>query len=294
MKITTSLLLLFSMVLMGQDLNLEFAKSYGSDSFDIGYDIHNDNEGNTYVCGVFNNSVTFNTEAGDVTYESNGQTDIFITKHNSNGNIAWARRVGGANNDNAYAISTDAQGNVLVAGRFIGSVDFDPGAGSEVNFSGVNSYFLLKLNANGNFVWVNDQSSAPGRVQSIAVDTSNNIFITGEFRGSMGYSASNGSFVTVTSGNSGQSENAYLGKINGASGSTIYYKVFTSTTIPGGGKAESVITDSNDNVYITGSLFGSVDFNPNSGESILTSNGDSDIFVTKLNNTGNLIWIFLK
>jgi hypothetical protein len=115
MKITTSLLLLFSIVLTAQDLNLEFAKSYGSGSFDIGYDIYNDDEGNTYACGVFNNSITFNTEAGDTTYEFNGQTDIFITKHNSNRNIAWVRRVGGVNNHNAYAISTDAQGNVLIA-----------------------------------------------------------------------------------------------------------------------------------------------------------------------------------
>ena len=290
MKIITVLLFLFSTVLTAQDLNLEFAKSYGSDIFDIGYDIHNDGAGNTYVCGVFNNTITFNTIAGDVTYTSNGLTDIFISKYNSVGNIVWVKRVGGTNNDNAYAIKTDAFGNILIGGRFIGTVDFDPGAGVVEHFSGVNSPFLLKLNADGNFIWVTIQSSASGRVESLVVDASNNIFITGEFRGSFGYNPGNGTFVTITSSNSGQSENAYLGKINGATGATIYYKAFLSTTNPGGGKAESVITDSSGNVYITGSLFGTVDFNPNSGETLLTSNGDSDIFVAKLSNAGNLIW----
>lgn len=284
------LLLLFSTSIIAQDLNLDFAKSYGSNSFDIGYSIHNDGAGNTYVCGVFNDSVTFETESGDVTYTSNGQTDIFVTKYNSAGNIVWVKRVGGANNDNAYSISTDSQGNVIVAGRFIGSVDFDPGPGTDIQFSGINSYFVLKLDASGNFVWVNFTSSATGRAESMTIDASNTIFITGEFRGSMDYDPGNGNFVTITSGNSGNNEDAYLGKINGATGETIYYKAFNSITIPGGGKGESIITDSSGNVYITGRLFGSVDFNPNDGENILTSNGDSDIFVAKLTNAGSLIW----
>ena len=290
MMIFRFLVLLFSTSIIAQDLNLDFAKSYGSNSFDIGYSIHNDGAGNTYVCGIFNDSVTFETESGDVTYASNGQTDIFIAKYNSTGTIVWVKRVGGANNDNAYAITTDSQGNVIVAGRFIGSVDFDPGSGTDIQFSGINSYFVLKLNANGNFVWVNITSSATGRVESMAVDASNTIFITGEFRGSMDYDPGNGSTITVTSGNSGQNEDAYLGKINSTTGETIYYKTFKSTTIPGGGKGESVITDSTGNIYITGNLYGSVDFNPNDGQTILTSNGDSDIFVAKLTNAGSLIW----
>ncbi|MFK7747874.1 MAG: hypothetical protein AB8B65_05770, partial [Kordia sp.] len=289
MKIFRLLFLLFSTSVIAQDLELDFAKSYGSNSFDIGYSIHNDGT-NTYVCGIFNNTVTFETVAGDVTYTSNGQTDIFIAKYNSTGDIIWMKRVGGANNDNAYAISSDSQGNVLVAGRFIGTVDFDPGTGTDTQFSGVNSYYVLKLDSNGNYVWVNFTSSATGRAESMSIDATDAIFITGEFRGSMDYSASNGNVITVTSGNSGQNDDAYLGKINGATGETIFYKAFESTTNPGGGKGESIITDNAGNVYITGSLFGSVDFDPNSGIITLSSTGDSDIFVAKLNNAGSLIW----
>ncbi|WP_420574633.1 SBBP repeat-containing protein [Kordia sp.] len=290
MKIFRLLVLLFSTTLIAQDFNLDYVKSYGANSFDIGYSIYNDGVGNTYVCGVFNDVVTFETMSGDVTYTSNGQTDIFIAKYNSTGDLVWVRQVGGANNDNAYAISSDPQGNVIVAGRFIGTVDFDPGAGTETQFSGINSYFVLKLNSSGNFMWVNFTSSATGRAESITIDASDAIFITGEFRGSMDYSLSNGNTVTVTSGNSGQNEDAYLGKINGTTGETIFYKAFNSTTIPGGGKGESIISDSSGNVYIVGSLFGTVDFNPDNGQTLLSSNGDSDIFVAKLTNLGSLIW----
>jgi len=54
--------------------------------------------------------------------------------------------------------------------------------------------------------------------------------------------------------------------------------------------SESFI-DANGNIYIVGFFEGTMDFNPNSSQTFnLTSNGESDIFVQKLNANGNFVW----
>ena len=55
--------------------------------------------------------------------------------------------------------------------------------------------------------------------------------------------------------------------------------------------AFSITTDANGNVYTTGDFWNTVDFDPGAGIANLTSNGYSDIFIQKLNDAGNLLWV---
>ena len=52
----------------------------------------------------------------------------------------------------------------------------------------------------------------------------------------------------------------------------------------------SIAVDSSGNVYTTGYFEGTVDFNPRAGTFNLTSAGGSDIFVSKLDSSGNFVW----
>ena len=52
----------------------------------------------------------------------------------------------------------------------------------------------------------------------------------------------------------------------------------------------SVAVDSSGNVYTTGYFSGTSEFDPGSGTSDLTSNGDEDVFVSKLDSSGYLVW----
>ncbi|MBK7690496.1 MAG: SBBP repeat-containing protein [Bacteroidetes bacterium] len=84
----------------------------------------------------------------------NGLYDAFILKLNSNGDFSWVKQIGSSGYDAIQSISTDMQGNVYTFGGVSDTVDFDPGVTQFILSSNGNSYFVLKLDSNGNFVWV--------------------------------------------------------------------------------------------------------------------------------------------
>lgn len=63
------------------------------------------------------------------------------------GNFLWGKSIAGTSNEIAYAITTDASGNVYTTGYYAGTVDFDPNAGSSPKTSSGNQpdVFISKL-----------------------------------------------------------------------------------------------------------------------------------------------------
>lgn len=80
-----------------------------------------------------------------------------------------------------------------------------------------------------------------------------------------------------------------LGKL--AFAQTITYNWNASAGSSSNDLSKAVVTDNNGNVYVTGSYSGTVDFDPGSGTTYLTSSGADDIFVQKLNSGGSLVWV---
>ena len=136
--------------------NLQFAKSFPNTvplgGIVEGRSIRLDGAGNRYVVGSFQNTADFDPGAGTQYLNSAGNYDIFLTKYDASGNYLWAVRIGGIGNDQAYALAVDASGNSTITGYFTGTVDFDPGTGTQ-NFSSVSNtsdVFLAKYDASGN------------------------------------------------------------------------------------------------------------------------------------------------
>src|SRR5262249_25516325 len=71
---------------------------------------------------------------GTTNLTSAGMADAFVVKLNGNGDLVWARRLGGPGNDQGAAVTVDGAGDVLTTGHFSGKADFDPGA-SAVNLT---------------------------------------------------------------------------------------------------------------------------------------------------------------
>ena len=52
----------------------------------------------------------------------------------------------------------------------------------------------------------------------------------------------------------------------------------------------SVATDASGNVFLTGVFAGTADFDPGAGTFNMTSAGDNDIYICKLDANGNFVW----
>ncbi|MEZ5045581.1 MAG: hypothetical protein R2831_01170 [Chitinophagaceae bacterium] len=108
-------------------------------------------EGNVYITGGFTGTVNFNSWGAGYLMTSAGDNDIFVSKLNTNGNFVWAQRIGDVGADSATQISLDTLGHAYLTGKFSGSVDFDPGPGTQIHSNANN--FILKLDTSGSFVW---------------------------------------------------------------------------------------------------------------------------------------------
>lgn len=73
-----------------------------------------DSKGNVHVTGEFSES----TKVVGTTLESAGGTDVFLASFDFNGNLRWAKALGGPGNDGANGIGADATGNLYLAGYF--------------------------------------------------------------------------------------------------------------------------------------------------------------------------------
>ncbi len=156
---------------------VDFAFAFGGVGDDNVIGVTTVANGAVYVGGSFSGSLTIGTE----TLVSNGQTDLYVARFRIDGSVDWAKSFGGAGQDLTAAIGSDADGALLLAGSFSGSVDF--GAGPLVA-SGPSDIVLLKLSSTGAFIWARDYgASSAEEPLAMATGESGDLFVTGRFSG---------------------------------------------------------------------------------------------------------------
>ncbi|MEA3446492.1 MAG: SBBP repeat-containing protein [Bacteroidota bacterium] len=289
MKKKTFLLLSFLWIatnLLAQP-QLEWAANFGGPDWDFGKSVALDSDNNVYTTGRFGGTVDFDPNAGHFYLISNGNDDIFVSKLDSSGNFIWAKSVGASNwNDGGYSVTIDTAGNVLVAGWFGGTVDFDPGPGiCNLTSFGGNDIFVFKLTTDGNFIWAKNMGGNNNdHARSIAVDNSGNVYTTGKFEGIGDF---NPDSLTTNSLTSNGGFDIFISKLN-ASGDFVWAKSIGGSSYDYG---VSISLDTSGNIYTTGYFKDNVDFNPDSVvECNLASNGMKNVFISKLDASGNFVW----
>ncbi len=117
--------------------------------------------------------------------------------------------------------------------------------------------------------------------KSVAMDASGNVYTTGYFNGTIDFDPGLGVFnLTATS------EDGFVLKLDPA-GNFLWAKQMLGTM---DGRGNSLLIDVLDNVYITGYFTGIVDFDPGVGINSIASAGSYDMFILKLDSSGNFIW----
>src|SRR5262249_19833253 len=133
---------------------LVWARRMGGPGEDIGTSITVDPTGNVYTSGWFSGTVDFGAGPATFNLTTAGELDAFFSTRDSAGNAVWSRRSGGTGSDVSYGLALDGAGNLYATGFFQGTVDFDPGPGTEnLGSSGEHDAYVLRLDAGGTFLW---------------------------------------------------------------------------------------------------------------------------------------------
>ncbi len=268
-----------------------FAKQMGGTANDDGMSIALDAGGNIYTTGGFGGgtggTADFDPGAPVVNLTSAGVYDIFVSKLDASGNFVWAKRMGGTGNDVGFSIAVDAGGNIYITGYFEGTADFDPDAPVVNLTSASRDMFVTKLDASGSFVWARAMASTVfsdfSWGYSIAVDdASGNVYTTGFFDGTVDFDPGAPVVNLVSAG----IRDVFLSKLN-SSGNFVWAKQMGGTGID---ESHNIVLDASENVYTIGYFENIVDFDPNGPIVNLTSAGGADVFVSKLDASGNFVW----
>jgi Beta-propeller repeat len=265
--------------------NFIWAKKMGGNDRDEGYSIALDASANVYTTGNFEGTADFDPGTGTFNLSSVGNSDIFISKLNASGSFLWAKKFGGTSSDYGRSIALDASGNVHTTGKFRGTVDFDPGSGTYNLTANYMDVFVSKLDVSGNFVWAKNMGGSGEEFgYGISVDASGNVYTTGTFKNTADFDPGAGTYNLISTGSG--SNDIFVSKLD-ISGNFVWAKNMGST---GNDYAFGISLDAAGNVFTTGRFEGTADFDPGTGTFNLVSVGTYDIFISKLDASGNFIW----
>lgn len=238
-----------------------------------------DGLGNIYCTGTFEGTADFDPGIGTYSLTVGTYIDLFVLKLDMNGNFIWAKQIGGGLGIvDPSTIKLDASNNIINAGSFNTTADFDPGP-SVFNLIG-DPYFdayVFKLNVNGNFIWAKQfEGNGTESGKGMDVDINNDIYITGSFSDTTDFDPGIGTFTLSTIPDFKQ--DIYISKISNA-GNFVWVKQLGDTSWDEG---YAISVDANFNIYTTGYFRLTTDFDPNPGTYTLMGLGGRDAFVHKM------------
>jgi len=281
-------------VKLTSDGDFMWARQFGNSPFAL-YgssieDIKCDKQSNIYTVGNFAGPCDFDTGPGTFTLQGTSLRDGFIAKLNPAGELVWAKRIGNTTNEHLHyadsrGLDIDSENNVYTTGNFTGPFDFDPGAGTHIITGNNTDWYVLKLGSQGEFKWVDVfGGSAQDIGNDVEVGSDGSVYAVGSIGHVADMDPGPGTHIITTVNPYGASA---LIKLN-SYGDFIYATSFESIAVSGGSSTRRVALDNDRNIYITGSVSGTIDFDPGPNVYTLTSGMDSSPTVLKLGNCKNV------
>lgn len=221
--------------------------------------VNGDSQGNLYVVSKIDNLIT-------------------ILKFDNAGTSLWEKSFG----DYTFAfhiMDVDDSGSIIVGGVFNSIIDFDPDTGTTMLDASSGRIFLTKWNSTGQFTWAKN-FGGNNISNAMAIDRSNRIVIAGKLSDSADFDPGIGVSILIP-------DSTY----------TIpFYLQFDSlgnylwaNTLNGWAYCTDICTDSLSNILMTGTFYGTIDFDPDTSFFSLPHSGSSRIFVRKLDAFGNFV-----
>lgn len=232
--------------------------------------------------GVISTPGAHQVSRGSTGTGSSGR-DAMLVKLDGNGVRQWGTYYGGNQEDQAFGLATDAEGNVYMAGRTLsGGGIATPGSHKSSTFS--NDAFLVKFNANGVRQWGTYYGSqfSPEDGVACAVDDNGNVYLVGNCTGSTEGISTPGAHQTAIGG----STDAFIVKFN-ANGVRQW-----GTFFGGGGNdfATACTVDHEGNVFLSGYTNSASGIATTGSHQSAQASVNNDGFLAKFSSSGVLQW----
>ena len=226
-----------------------------------------DDEDNVYVTGGFKGTKDF----GGTNLVSDGEIDIYVVKYDPSGVFQWATQAGSTRKDRGNAIVDGHDGFMYVAGEFRDHCYFGTQLLNNYGGPGGRDIFVAKLSKDGAWGWASKAGSKKGsdRANSIAANSSGNIFVTGQF-------SSDAKFGVNEIDSNGDSVQVFIAGID-TLGVWRWVKQGGSSQFDRG---NGITVDDDCNLYVVGYFEDTITFDALQQ----TPNQGKDIFTTKLSD----------
>lgn len=244
----------------------------------------NPSNGEFIISGTFSGIVDFDPNATTANLTATG-SDMFIARYSSTFNYMNAYRNNGisitdVNYDNSNSM-------IFLTGNFSGSLDADfTSATSTLSSSSgtLSDVYISKYDIGFNHQWTKQFGGTTGnRYGKKLVTTGNEVILTGYHYGTVDLDPSASNSIVTCAGGS----DYFVSILSGSTGT------FINGFNIGGVNDEIAMdigVDNSSNIYISGVFTGTTDFDPSINSTILTTNGNDDIFYTKYSINGNFIF----
>jgi len=251
---------------------LIWAVSMGGTGLDQANYMTVDSNGNPTIIGQFQ-SPTLN--AGAFSLPNQGAEDIFIIHLDVNGNVVWAKSIGGGQTDRGEEVNADAQGNLVSTSIYQSTLTVGPSITAQ---GGGFNALIVKYDISGNLLWDMSLGSGAGdtEVYGNQVDANGNIIVSGTFSGTVDFDPLGTHHNLTSNGN----DNGFIAKYTPAG--TLIWVAPVNGSFVNDGSAVSV--DSNNDIYLTGAFTSPLVFN--GGSFTLNTSGPQDTFIAKYSSNG--------
>jgi hypothetical protein len=283
---------------LSQNVTIKNNNIYMSGSYSLGSSVPvNNANGNSQI-------------ASGITLLSTTSSDTFLIKYNLDGLAEWATVIKASGIDGSTSVDVDSLNNVYICGFFNGSnpTQIYNASGLTQALSSValnvatssNAAYLVKYNYLGQAQWATYfDGTANERAISIALDSLNNVYITGNYASTLLVTLQNAngnsqSPSSVTLPSTGGGVDPFLIKYN-SSGQVVWA---TFSNALGTDTALKVAVDSLNNVYIAGNYASTLlvtlqnaNGNSQSPSSVtLPATSVTICYIIKYNSSGQVQW----
>lgn len=262
------------------DGDLIWMKRFGGKGQDQAHCVKVNSVGDIYTTGIFIDSADFRPSNQAEWLVSNGVSNGYVLKLNSQGNLVWVNHLASNNTLYSRTLALDNNDDLFVGGYFSVEADFDRAINTNITKTSKTSFYLLKLNPLGQFEWVTHcTTSEYGSITDIALSDKNEIYTTGTFYGTMRLKTSDGKNLKLTN----ESEVSFISKYN-YNGEPVWVNVLYSGSR---NTAYAIAAGNNSNVYVCGYSNSSTDFDPSENEHFYPGSH----FLASYTEQGKIAWV---